>query len=209
MAVLKIHVRNLVKAEEGFNEALTYAAGKLNHYFNSCVAATDRKMFSSAEIKFNSHPNSIDEMGLLVYIVADRENTLMPMVPASTDAAGRTYNFSNTILSEIFAANAMNDGKLLGLFGGALADRARQGTALANLAFHELAHNKWFGLPEEIRKKYNIEGSAEKTHTIDGIMGTSLEKPGTLIITPQNIKLMAAMIQYPVTQFTKIAKYNL
>ncbi len=75
-------------------------------------------------------------MDLLVYIVANRENSLMPNVVSSTNACGRTQRYpdetNGPALSEIFAKSAMDDGKILfGLFG---ADTTRQGIALANLA---------------------------------------------------------------------------
>ena len=149
----------------------------------------------------------VGDMDLLVYIVANRKNTLMPTVPATPEAAGRTQPFPNGVLSEVFASRAMDDGKLFGLIGGLFANHPRQGIALANLAFHELAHNKWWGLPEAERKKYNVANRSEDTHLVGGVMGTGLNQGfENLDITPENVNLMATMIQYSVKQFTNKAK---
>lgn len=208
MAILKVYVKSLVKSEEGFDEALNYCKGKLQNYFTNCVRHTNNRLFSAAEVSLTPHSRGITDLDLLVYIVASRDSTVMPGVVASPDAAGRTYSFPDGVISEIFANRAMNDGKLLGMIGGPFANRTRQGIALANLAFHELAHNKWFGFPDEEKARFRVDDPENKTHAVGGVMGTGLNNGfGNLNITPQNINVMAAMLQYPVPQSTNIDKY--
>lgn len=198
MKVLNIYLK-VVRADKmqaGFNNALHYCRARLQDYFTRCVNGSKTRFFSSANVSFTAS-QTISDLDLLVYFVPGVEFTLVKEKP-SEGAAGRTISSPNGILSEVFANRAMEEGN----------KPEAQGIALANLAFHELAHNKSHALPSTETEKYRpwirkTPGPlTDITHLAQGIMGNMPKGDvAGFYLTETNVQWMAAMVKYPIKQY--------
>ncbi len=209
MAQLRVYLKSFVKPYEDFNKALEHCKQRLYTYFLNCLAHPNNKIFKSVQISSGAHSSSVGEMDLLVYVIANHANRLIRNRFVRDTAGGATTDFSDGVYCEVYADRAMDEGKILfGLFG---ANHHEQGIALANLAFHELAHNKWRGLPADLRQKYKITDEKENIHQVgEGLMNGTIEegKVANLIMTNRNIEVMAALIQHAVKQSTNVPVYS-
>lgn len=207
MAILNVYLKSFVKPYDDFNKALNYCKQKLHTYFMNCISHPNNTIFKSVQVSTSVHSQSVGEMDLLIYVIANHANRLIRDKFVQEVAGGATTYYSDGAYCEVYAKRAMEEGEILfGLFS----NNQVQGAALANLAFHELAHNKWQGLPEDLRKKYNIADKYENIHKVGGLMDGFIDEGnianGTL--TPRNIEVMAALIQYPVKQRTNVPVYR-
>jgi hypothetical protein len=198
MAVLKIYLKNYVKSEPGFNEALGYCMGRLQYYFNSCIALTDRRLFSQARVIPNPPAPAVTDWDLLVYVLANPSFSFIPGF-ATQGVAGKTKWDQAGVICEIFAKRAWEEAT--GLFG---TNRTTEGNVLANAAFHEIAHNKWHGLPQIERNKFKVPNTADDVHNRGSVFkGMPTEgELGKLEPTREDMEFMAALIQHPVKQWT-------
>jgi hypothetical protein len=208
MAILNVYLKSFVKPYNDFNKALDHCKQRLHTYFMSCIAHPNNTIFKSVQVATNAHSQSVGEMDLLVYVIANHANRLIRDRFVQDTAGGATTHYSDGAYCEVYAKRAMDEGEILfGLF----ANNQVQGAALANLAFHELAHNKWRGLPEDLRKKYNVANPNENIHQVgEGLMKGWIDegKIAEGIITRKNVEVMAALIQYPVKQRTNVPVYS-
>jgi hypothetical protein len=123
-----------LSAQVDVPDAVLQKAGqRLTGYFNRvCQSMTPRK-FTHASFKLDPHAGELGSKDLLCYITqSSMVLRMFPDAQRSGRGGGGTVETPHGLLSEVFWTG--------GLRGVGSADR--QGIALANLVFHEFAHNK-------------------------------------------------------------------
>jgi hypothetical protein len=146
-----------------------------------------------AQVKADPTMEQVGGADALVYVTpkslsrsfADRNN--LPLRESS--APGRTVDFPQGALSEIFIQTIRSQG----------GDALHCGNVLANLAIHEIAHNKCIGDPNVLDQDAFVHQNGGGALFGKPIMPALLRSSGSL--SPDNIKFIAPRIARSVPQF--------
>ena len=187
------------------NAVLQKAGQRLTGYFNRvCQSMTPRK-FTHALFKLNPHSGELGSKDLLCYIT--QSSMILRMFPdaqRSGRGGGGTVETPHGLLSEVFWTG--------GLRGVGSVDR--QGIALANLAFHEFAHNKYLSDRLAIQNGEKSGGVFVHSSCGMGILtgGISYGFAATADANSDNVKAMARVLdnenkQYPFGLFSDETGY--
>jgi len=176
------------------SDVITAAGNRLKRYFDSiCVAMNPRK-FSHTTFKISPHAGEVRDKDLLVYITQasltvnlfDKvfEPGVQHQLPG-TPGGGTKKLPNGNVLSEVFWTGGLMSLK-----------KERQGVALANLIFHEFAHNKHTSDKLALSKGEDPGGLFVHNECGGGILARALSTglAANLDILSGNIRSMARVL---------------
>jgi hypothetical protein len=174
---------------------ITAAGNRLKRYFDRICAQMSPRMFSHSTFAVSPHAAAVGNLDLLAYvtqgslIVALYDRVYEPAVKHSlsgTPGGGTKKMPNGGVLSEVFWTGGLM----------ALGKADLQGAALANLIFHEFAHNKHVGDPTATKKGEETNGAFVHNDCGGGIFASGLSIGGAarLDINPDNVKSMARVL---------------
>ena len=193
MQILKLFLSAQVDVPD---DVLQSAGSRLKRYFDQiCMNQRPRK-FLNATFKFAPHSGEVSNVDLVAYITQasmilnEMDRVYDPgtqhQLPGGHAGGATTTMPDGTVLSEVFWT-----GGLMALKTSARDDR---GTALANLIFHEWAHNKHASDPVALSKG----GAGDFVHFQcgGGVLGYGLSygAAARLDMSPGNMLAMARVL---------------
>jgi hypothetical protein len=129
-------------------DAANAGATALKVYLDHCIKRMSPKVFTQAQVKLNPTSSQVESTDVLIHLT---QSSVIRSSAASQDLTiqgggnspgGGTAEFPQGVLCEVFWMRVKNSG----------ATAADRGKAFANLAIHELAHNKCVGVPSKNRR---------------------------------------------------------
>jgi hypothetical protein len=131
MAIFKFYIVPLTETDANVVNA---AALRLKSYFDRIIRQMNPKIFTSSQFGITPAAVSVTDLDLLVYVVTTSIITAVDPSKTIHSAGGATATFADgSMLSEVYWPYVKKQ-----------KDGAKH-IALANLAFHEFAHNKYDG----------------------------------------------------------------
>jgi|SRR5579863_1427592 len=179
------------------DKVLDDAGKRLKRYFDTICLAMNPRKFSNTTVKVAPHSGEVAEGDLVVYItqsscivnLMDRvfEPDVQHVLPSAHGGGGTKTMPDGRVLSEVYWT-----GGLMSLKNSA---NDYRGVALANLIFHEWAHNKH---SSDVLALSNGEMTGDFVHTYcgGGILGprVSYGVAARLDISADNIRSMARVL---------------
>jgi hypothetical protein len=203
LGIYRVWIANLAAPDS--NNRWSAAARKdacdfLRELFNRVIADPACKFTHCDWFLFEPRSSVVAQGEVLLYILASSRYSIINKMQSgqqiNPDFAGNTFDVRGSVISEIYlGAGPHNPGS------SRLTD-SDYTQLIANLAFHELMHNKLDALP------LGKGGVVDDIHLADG-SGLSAGAPGAkplsskTPLTPTNIKFMAPNLARPVPQFTR------
>jgi hypothetical protein len=175
------------------NDAATAGASVLKVYLDRCVKRMSPKAFTQAQVGISPTSSQIGSTDVVIHLTQSsviRSSAAwqnLTIQGGGNAPGGATAEFPQGALSEVFWIRVKNSGKTA-------TDR---GKALANLAIHELAHNKCIGIPGQ--------NFVQDVHTngggglFDTSVSPALVKMGDL--NTANEQFLAGVLARPVKQY--------
>ena len=173
--------------------ALPFGSAELKRYLRQIIGVAGLGGSYSAEVKLEPNDDQIGGGDLLVYLTTSSlarafATSFNYTLPPTHGPSGLTVNFPEGVVSEIYIPTIRDHGR----------DDTQRGKVLANLAIHEIAHNKCCREP-------TIPDPNDYVHA-NGGGGVLAERlmPGTLHVdlNATNISFMARRIGRQVPQLT-------
>jgi hypothetical protein len=175
-------------------DVLGAAGNRLKRYFDNIILATKPRKFSQTVVKLSPHSAEVGAKDLLIYvtqaslIVSLFDKVFEPGTQhqlAGTPGGGTKILPGGKVLSEVFWT-----GGLMNL------QKDLQGIALANLMFHELAHNKHTSDPVALSNGEQPNGDYVHFSCGGGILqrGLTFGVAARLDINPTNIQHIARVL---------------
>jgi len=166
----------------------------LKSYLDRCLRRIPSTPFSQAQVGIDPTSSQVGPKDLLVHLtqsslirsVAARQN--FQIAGGGISPGGGTVDFPQGVLSEVYWITVKNMGN------GA----ASRGTVLANLAIHEIAHNKCQRIPN-LDPVSEVHGNGGGGLFATGI-NRALASGGTLL--PDNEKFLAKYLGRDVPQYS-------
>jgi hypothetical protein len=141
MPVLKLFLSPQVDVPD---KVLDDAGRRLKRYFDTICLAMNPRQFSSATVKISPHSGEVGNSDLLVYLTQSSsilnlmdkvfEPGVQHQLPSAHGGGGTKMMPDGRVLSEVYWTG--------GLMSLKTSTSDTRGIALANLIFHEWAHNK-------------------------------------------------------------------
>ncbi|MGD0570147.1 MAG: hypothetical protein ABSA78_17225 [Candidatus Sulfotelmatobacter sp.] len=194
MAVLKLFLSPQVDVPD---EVLDAAGKRLKRYFDSICLAMNPRKFSGAIFKVSPHSAEVADGDLVVYITQSSsilrlmdkvfEPDVQHQLPSAHGGGGTKQMPDGRVLSEVYWTG--------GLMALKRSYSDTRGVALANLIFHEWAHNKHASDPLALSKG-EVNGDYVHTDCGGGVLSARLSygMAATLDITSENIRCMARVL---------------
>jgi hypothetical protein len=185
---------NLSPAEQKFIEdAAVAAAPLLKTYLTQIIGATTPRKPLKADVRLNPNDDQVEPKDALVYVTtaslarsfATRNNITL----LGGSANGQTAPFAQGVLSEIFIPAIRNKSR----------NQQEAGVVLANLAIHEIAHNKCAFDPTVADPNAHVHDHGGDGLLAKLVMPAMVRQKG---LSPANIAYMAQRIDRAVPQFT-------
>ena len=179
------------------DQVLNDAGKRLKRYFDTICLAMNPRKFSNSTFKISPHSGEVAEGDLVVYItqsssivsLMDRvfEPGVQHVLPSAHGGGGTKTMPDGRVLSEVYWT-----GGLMSLKNSAGDHR---GVALANLIFHEWAHNKHSSDPLALSKG-EMTGDFVHTSCGGGILGPRISYglAARLDISADNIRSLARVL---------------
>lgn len=174
----------------------TAAAGAvvLKGYLDRCLRRIRSSPFSQAQVGVDPASSQVGPKDVLVHLtqsslirsVAERQN--LQIVGAGMSPGGGTVDFSQGVLSEVYWVRVKNLGN----------DAPSRGKVLANLAIHEIAHNKCQRIPN-LDPVSEVHGNGGGGLLATGVT-PALARMGTLL--PANEQFLAKYLARDVPQYS-------
>jgi hypothetical protein len=179
MAIFKFYIVSLTDTDTNVVNA---AAMRLKSYFDRIIQKMNPKTFSGSQFGTTPAAGSVTDLDLLVYVVTGSVITAVDPSRQIHSPGGATATFADgTAFSEVYWPYIKKQ-----------KDGAKQ-IALANLAFHEFAHNKYDGTGNDV----HVDGGG-------GLLGNPV-MPAAIsgsIPNPDNETFMASILNRHVQQST-------
>jgi hypothetical protein len=179
------------------DKVLDDAGKRLKRYFDTICVAMNPRTFSNSAVKISPHSGEVAEGDLVVYITQSSsilnlmdkvfEPDVQHQLPSAHGGGGTKTMPDGRVLSEVYWT-----GGLMSLKTSASDNR---GVALANLIFHEWAHNKHSSDPLALSQG-EMTGDYVHTSCGGGILGprVSYGVAARLDISSDNIRSMARVL---------------
>ena len=175
-------------------DAASAGAKVLKVYLDRCIKRMFPKVFTQAQVNLNPTSSQIGSTDVLIHLTqssvirSSAASQNLTIQGGGNSPGGGTAEFPQGVLCEVFWIRVKNSGKTA-------ADR---GKAFANLAIHELAHNKCVGIhSKNFLQDVHVNGGG-------GLFATSvspaLVKMGDL--NTANEQFLAKVLGRPVKQYT-------
>jgi hypothetical protein len=135
MGVFKVFLKSMAAVDSA---ALQAGAQRLKRYVDKILGHMSPQTFSHSTVLFDPNYGDVGARDLLVYLVQASilrnwaAYNQIEIVGGHIGAGGATAPFAQGVLSEVYVPTITRHGKT----------PAEQGVVLANLAIHEMAHNK-------------------------------------------------------------------
>jgi hypothetical protein len=179
------------------DQVLNDAGKRLKRYFDTICLAMNPRKFSNSTFKISPHSGEVAEGDLVVYITQSSsivslmdkvfEPGVQHVLPSAHGGGGTKTMPDGRVLSEVYWT-----GGLMSLKNSAGDHR---GVALANLIFHEWAHNKHSSDPLALSKG-EMTGDFVHTSCGGGILGPRISYglAARLDISADNIRSLARVL---------------
>ena len=169
---------------------LKLLAQRLRNYLDKIISATRPKAFTNSVVGFDPNPGDVQPKDVLVYLVrasliAQYAEGRYTLAGGGGAPGGRTAPFSEGVLSEVY---------LQRIASLAPPDQA---ASIANAAIHEIAHNKFYGMPEIADYNMHVHVNCGGGILSAGIM-PALLRTGDL--TAENARALAPALAHDQTQ---------
>lgn len=192
MTMFKFHISTQVDVPD---VVLQEAGKRLKNYFDRTCLATKPQKYTGSVFTLNPHNGQVGSKDLLCYITqASMILRIFPDAKRSGRGGGATVETPSGLLSEVYWTGGLQ----------AVGSSAKQGIALANLVFHEFAHNKHLSDKRALDQGERNGGVFVHTACGGGIFSAAVNYKISAIsdANPDNIKAMARVLdndnkQYP------------
>lgn len=174
-------------------DAANAGAKVLKVYLDRCIKRMSQKVFTQAQVNLNPTSSQVGSTDVLIHLT---QSSVIRSSAASQDLTiqgggnspgGGTAEFPQGVLCEVFWIRVKNSGK----------DATERGKAFANLAIHELAHNKSVGIPSKnFLQDVHVNGGG-------GLFATSVAPAmvRTGDLNTANEQFLAGVLARPVKQY--------
>jgi hypothetical protein len=179
------------------DDVLQAMSARLKKYFDAICRTMSPRKFSDTVVKLSPHANEVGDVDLLGYItqasliVTLFNSVFEPGIEHSlegTPGGGTKKLPSGTVLSECFFTGGIME----------LKKADAQGITLANLIFHEFAHNKHTSDPLALSKNEFPRGDFVHDEKACGggifAKGLTFRRAANLDLTQDNIRAMARVL---------------